>query len=139
MHEKSVAKSRWSLKPVAVYGRFYCFNFCCTQPIFPQRVLTGVLFPLCSSSQHALTTMKFTPEQQFEVFKLLASILHLGNVSFLHVGSAQINDKTVVDFVAQLLGVDGYQLADCLITRVITVRGEEMSSPLTVEQVSIGF
>lgn len=85
--------------------------------------------------QAALTTMKFMPEQQKDVFKLLAAILHLGNVTFLHVGSAQVNDKTIVDYAAQLLNVDSYQLGDCLITRVITVRGEEMSSPLTVEQV----
>ncbi|XP_065192993.1 unconventional myosin-X-like [Sycon ciliatum] len=96
--------------------------------------------PTINDAQHfkdielAFETMMFSPENIFDVYSLLATILHLGNVTFLTAGGATINEKSIVDFVASLLDVDMYAMGDVLTTRSITLRGEEINTPLTCDQ-----
>jgi len=42
----------------------------------------------------------------------------------------------VVECVANLLKLDTYQLADSLTQRFMVLRGEQITTPLTIEQVS---
>jgi len=42
---------------------------------------------------------------------------------------------TVVSVVSDLLGLDSFQLSEVLTQRSMILRGEEICSPLTVEQV----
>lgn len=43
----------------------------------------------------------------------------------------------VLNNVSELLGLDAFQLSEVLTQRSMFLRGEEISSPLTVEQVSM--
>ncbi|KAJ6665504.1 hypothetical protein lerEdw1_003345 [Lerista edwardsae] len=82
----------------------------------------------------ALEVMGFSSEEIRDIFKLLSSILQLGNVDFMTAGGAQITTKTVLNNVSELLGLDAFQLSEVLTQRSMFLRGEEISSPLTVEQ-----
>uniref|UniRef100_A0A8B9I0W4 Myosin X, like 3 n=1 Tax=Astyanax mexicanus TaxID=7994 RepID=A0A8B9I0W4_ASTMX len=82
----------------------------------------------------ALKVMEFTEEEVRDVFKLLSGVLHIGNIEFMTAGGAQITTKGVVSSVSDLLGLDGFQLSEVLTQRSIILRGEEICSPLTVEQ-----
>ncbi|XP_063789862.1 unconventional myosin-X-like [Pseudophryne corroboree] len=82
----------------------------------------------------ALQVMDFSDEDIREVWKLLSGTLQLGNLEFMTAGGAQITTKAVLSDVADLLGLDSFQLSEVLTQRSMILRGEEISSPLTVEQ-----
>lgn len=82
----------------------------------------------------AMQVMKFGVEERRAVLKLLAGILHLGNVEFVTAGGAQVSCKAALGSAAVLLGLDPGQLAEVLTHRSMILRGEEISTPLTVEQ-----
>ncbi|CAH2305349.1 unconventional myosin-X-like [Pelobates cultripes] len=82
----------------------------------------------------ALQVMDFGDEEIGEVWKLLSGILQLGNLEFMTAGGAQITTKAVLSDAADLLGLDSFQLSEVLTQRSMILRGEEISSPLTVEQ-----
>lgn len=46
------------------------------------------------SFQTAMEVMEFSKEEVREVLRLLAGILHLGNVEFITAGGAQVSFKT---------------------------------------------
>lgn len=98
------------------------------------------------------------------MFKLLSGVLQLGNTEFMTAGGAQITTKQgqfackvskeilnldkciavmysifvhllVVSNASELLGLDAFQLSEVLTQRSIILRGEEICSPLTIEQV----
>lgn len=99
------------------------------------------------------------------MFKLLSGVLQLGNIEFMTAGGAQITTKQgqgrahrylekvklnallvckpslfiipVVTNASELLGLDAFQLSEVLTQRSIILRGEEICSPLTIEQVII--
>ncbi|MCJ8732972.1 hypothetical protein PDJAM_G00217640 [Pangasius djambal] len=86
------------------------------------------------SVMEALKVMEFTEEEIRDVFKLLSGVLHIGNIEFMTAGGAQITSKGVISSVCELLGLDAFQLCEVLTQRSIFLRGEEICSPLTVEQ-----
>ncbi|KAM6986769.1 LOW QUALITY PROTEIN: unconventional myosin-X [Aplochiton taeniatus] len=89
---------------------------------------------LFDSVMEALKVMAFTEEEIRDVFKLLSAVLQMGNVEFMTAGGAQITSKGVVSNVSDLLGLDSFQLSEVLTQRSMILRGEEICSPLTVEQ-----
>ncbi|KAI1898304.1 hypothetical protein AGOR_G00070940 [Albula goreensis] len=89
---------------------------------------------LFDSVMQALKVMEFTDEEIRDVFKLLSGVLQMGNIEFMTAGGAQITTKAVVSNVSDLLGLDSFQLSEVLTQRSIILRGEEICSPLTVEQ-----
>uniref|UniRef100_A0A674GDM1 Myosin X n=1 Tax=Taeniopygia guttata TaxID=59729 RepID=A0A674GDM1_TAEGU len=78
----------------------------------------------------AMKVVDFSTEEIRDIFKLLSGTLHLGNVEFMTAGGAQVTTKAGND----LLGLDPFQLSEVLTQRSMILRGEEISSPLTVEQ-----
>uniref|UniRef100_A0A669QA66 Myosin X n=1 Tax=Phasianus colchicus TaxID=9054 RepID=A0A669QA66_PHACC len=78
----------------------------------------------------AMKVVDFSSEEIRDIFKLLSGTLHLGNVEFMTAGGAQVTTKAGND----LLGLDAFQLSEVLTQRSMILRGEEISSPLTVEQ-----
>uniref|UniRef100_H2ZS16 Myosin motor domain-containing protein n=2 Tax=Latimeria chalumnae TaxID=7897 RepID=H2ZS16_LATCH len=82
----------------------------------------------------AMKVMKFNDEDIREFFKLLAGILLLGNIEFITAGGAQISSKTALGRASELLGLDSAQLTEVLTHRSMILRGEEISTPLTIEQ-----
>lgn len=65
-------------------------------------------------------------QEQSEIFKLLAIILWLGNIQFseLDDGNAQIEDRSVTDFVGYLMEADGDLVMKVMTSKVVeTQRG----------------
>ncbi|XP_034429221.1 unconventional myosin-X [Hippoglossus hippoglossus] len=89
---------------------------------------------LFDSVMEALKVMEFSEEEIRDVFKLLSAVLQMGNIEFMTAGGAQITSKGVVSNVSELLGLDSFQLSEVLTQRSMILRGEEICSPLTVEQ-----
>ena len=76
-------------------------------------------------------------EQIQRVLGLLSSILHLGNISFVSAAGAQIADKSYLEAAARLLSLDPERLSDALTQKFMVLRGEEITTPLTKEQVCV--
>nr|XP_020469676.1 unconventional myosin-X-like [Monopterus albus] len=89
---------------------------------------------LFNSVMEALKVLQFTEEEIRDMFKLLSGVLQLGNIEFMLAGGAQITTKQVVSDASELLGLDAFQLSEVLTQRSIILRGEEICSPLTIEQ-----
>ncbi|XP_032355467.1 unconventional myosin-X isoform X2 [Etheostoma spectabile] len=89
---------------------------------------------LYNSVMEALKVLEFTEEEIRDMFKLLSGVLQLGNIEFMTAGGAQITTKQVVTDSSELLGLDAFQLSEVLTQRSIILRGEEICSPLTIEQ-----
>ncbi|KAF3701053.1 Unconventional myosin-X Unconventional myosin-10 [Channa argus] len=89
---------------------------------------------LFNSVMEALKVLEFTEEEIRDMFKLLSGVLQLGNIEFMLAGGAQITTKQVVSNASELLGLDAFQLSEVLTQRSIILRGEEICSPLTIEQ-----
>ncbi|CAJ1072946.1 unconventional myosin-X isoform X2 [Xyrichtys novacula] len=83
---------------------------------------------------NAMRTMQFTEENIGEILRLLAGILHTGNIEFMTAGGAQVSSKSALSRASDLLGLNSDQLAEVLTHRSMILRGEEISTPLTVEQ-----
>uniref|UniRef100_A0A8C0GB23 Myosin X n=1 Tax=Chelonoidis abingdonii TaxID=106734 RepID=A0A8C0GB23_CHEAB len=82
----------------------------------------------------AMEVMQFSKEEVREVLRLLAGILHLGNIEFITAGGAQVSFKTALGRSAELLGLDSTQLTEALTQRSMILRGEEILTPLSVQQ-----
>ncbi|XP_060899643.1 unconventional myosin-X [Labrus mixtus] len=84
---------------------------------------------------NAMRTMQFTEENIGEILRLLAGVLHTGNIEFMTAGGAQVSSKSAaLSRTSDLLGLNSDQLAEVLTHRSMILRGEEISTPLTVEQ-----
>ena len=79
--------------------------------------------------------MDMSPEQVQDVLTVLSGILHLGNISFVAHTGAQIADKAVLAMTAGLFSLDVDRLGDALTQKFMVLRGEEITTPLTKEQV----
>lgn len=78
----------------------------------------------------ALADVGVTSETRMKIYKILAAILHLGNVSFEEnslVEGCQIADSTANHFcyAAQLLEVEQIHLKTSLLTRKMAINGSE--------------
>ncbi|XP_059382292.1 unconventional myosin-VIIa-like isoform X1 [Carassius carassius] len=92
-----------------------------------------------SSILSAMKVLMFTDNENWEISKLLAAILHMGNLRF-EAQTLQNLDTCVVvrspDLAkaAMLLEADPQDVMTCLTTRTLITRGESVSTPLSVEQ-----
>ncbi|XP_065664985.1 unconventional myosin-X isoform X2 [Hydra vulgaris] len=73
-------------------------------------------------------------EQISNIHYVLSSILQLGNITFIPTGGAQISNKNELERLSTLLQIDIYLLNDALTQKSMNLRGEEIFSPLSVEQ-----
>ena len=87
--------------------------------------------------RQAFQTMDMLPEQVQDVLTVLSGILYLGNISFVAATGAQIADKTVLAATASLFSLDVDRLGDALTQKFMVLRGEEITTPLTKEQVHV--
>ncbi|XP_037643194.1 unconventional myosin-X isoform X1 [Sebastes umbrosus] len=84
---------------------------------------------------NAMRTMQFTEENIGEILRLLAGILQAGNIEFMTAGGAQVSSKSAaLSRTSDLLGLNPDQMAEVLTHRSMILRGEMISTPLTVEQ-----
>ncbi|XP_061923890.1 unconventional myosin-Ic-like isoform X1 [Entelurus aequoreus] len=86
----------------------------------------------------ALTVIGFNEDEVEELLNIIASVLHLGNVQYGggEEGIAFITSDTQIKYLARLLGVNGAVLTEALTHKKIIAKGEELLSPLNLEQAS---
>ncbi|KAI4217326.1 MAG: hypothetical protein LQ351_000635 [Letrouitia transgressa] len=80
---------------------------------------------------NAMKIIGLSQAEQDDIFRMLATILWLGNISFVEddSGNATIVDQSVVDFVAYLLEVDSAHVNKALTLRIVeTARGGRRGS-----------
>ncbi|XP_004694932.1 PREDICTED: unconventional myosin-VIIb [Condylura cristata] len=87
----------------------------------------------------ALKILTFSDSETWDISKLLAAILHLGNVEFMasvveNLDSSELKETPVFPIVLKLLEVKHQELKDCLIKHSIIVRGELVTTPLNITQ-----
>ena len=87
----------------------------------------------------AMHKLGFTDEDMKHCFRLVAAVLHLGNIEFTRGDAARTESSRVVDpevlkIAASMLEVDPALLTLAVTTRVMEIRGQEATSiPLSVE------
>uniref|UniRef100_UPI003AB09A97 unconventional myosin-Va n=1 Tax=Centroberyx gerrardi TaxID=166262 RepID=UPI003AB09A97 len=90
-------------------------------------------------TRNAFSILGVQPEQQMELFRILASVLHLGNVNIQ--ASGRGGDRSYIDaedrslaVFSKLLGVEGSQMAHWLCHRRLAVGGEMLVKPVSGQQ-----
>ncbi|XP_017349051.1 unconventional myosin-VIIa [Ictalurus punctatus] len=92
-----------------------------------------------SSIQSAMKVLMFTDTENWEISKLLAAILHMGNMRFearmiKNLDACVIVRSSDLAKAAALLEVDPQDVMTCLTTRTLITRGESVCTPLSVDQ-----
>ncbi|KAL2067859.1 hypothetical protein VTL71DRAFT_15957 [Oculimacula yallundae] len=84
----------------------------------------------------SLSTIGVTGSQQSEVFKLLAALLHLGNVNITASRTDSVLAPTEPSLIkaASILGVDAVEFAKWTVKKQLITRGEKITSNLTQQQ-----
>ncbi|XP_016057170.1 PREDICTED: unconventional myosin-VIIb [Miniopterus natalensis] len=87
----------------------------------------------------ALKILMFSDAENWDLSKLLAAILHLGNVEFMaavfeNLDSSDVVETSAFPTVVKLLEVTHQALRDCLIKHSIIIRGEFVTRPLNIAQ-----
>ncbi|KAF4026282.1 hypothetical protein G4228_018407 [Cervus hanglu yarkandensis] len=87
----------------------------------------------------AMKILMFSDSENWDLSKLLATILHLGNVEFMaaifeNLDSSDVMETPAFPTVMKLLEVKDQALRDCLIKHSITIRGEFVTRPLNITQ-----
>ncbi|XP_059484567.1 unconventional myosin IC isoform X2 [Neocloeon triangulifer] len=85
--------------------------------------------------KRAMDVIDLSKEEQENIFTLVASILHLGNVGFTETdkGTASVNSPETISTIAKLLGCDADALTHALQQKTIEAKGETVTTPLNRE------
>ncbi|MBZ3889845.1 Unconventional myosin-VIIb, partial [Sciurus carolinensis] len=87
----------------------------------------------------AMKILQFSDSENWDISKLLAAILHLGNVEFMaavfeNLDSSDVMETPAFPIMMNLLEVQYQELRDCLIKHTILIRGEYVTRPLNIAQ-----
>uniref|UniRef100_H0XC39 Unconventional myosin-VIIb n=1 Tax=Otolemur garnettii TaxID=30611 RepID=H0XC39_OTOGA len=87
----------------------------------------------------AMKILQFSNSETWDLSKLLAAILHLGNVEFVaavfeNLDSSDVGETPAFPTVMKLLEVQHQALRDCLIKHTILICGEYVTRPLNITQ-----
>uniref|UniRef100_A0A8C0J2G7 Myosin VIIB n=1 Tax=Chelonoidis abingdonii TaxID=106734 RepID=A0A8C0J2G7_CHEAB len=91
----------------------------------------------------AMKVLMFSDSEHWDISKLLAAILHLGNVEFEaavydNLDCSDVLDSSHFSVATKLLEVDSRELQNSLTNHLIIIRGESVSMPLSVAQAADG-
>ncbi|XP_042543504.1 unconventional myosin-VIIa [Dipodomys spectabilis] len=92
-----------------------------------------------ASIRSAMKVLMFTDTENWEISKLLAAILHMGNLqyearTFENLDACEVLFSPSLATAASLLEVNPPDLMSCLTSRTLITRGETVSTPLSREQ-----
>ncbi|XP_069891050.1 unconventional myosin-VIIa [Dipodomys merriami] len=92
-----------------------------------------------ASIRSAMKVLMFTDTENWEISKLLAAILHMGNLqyearTFENLDACEVLFSPSLATAASLLEVNPPDLMNCLTSRTLITRGETVSTPLSREQ-----
>ncbi|XP_058157161.1 LOW QUALITY PROTEIN: unconventional myosin-VIIb [Dasypus novemcinctus] len=87
----------------------------------------------------AMKILLFSDAENWDLSKLLAAILHLGNVEFMaavfeNLDSSDLRETPAFPVILELLEVQHQALRACLVKHSIVIRGELVTRPLTLAQ-----
>uniref|UniRef100_A0A8C3U5Y2 Myosin VIIA n=1 Tax=Catharus ustulatus TaxID=91951 RepID=A0A8C3U5Y2_CATUS len=87
----------------------------------------------------AMKVLMFTDTENWEISKLLAAILHMGNLQYEartydNLDACEVVQSASLITAATLLEVSDPDVMNCLTSRTIITRGETVSTPLSMEQ-----
>ncbi|KAM5280234.1 unconventional myosin-VIIb [Ctenodactylus gundi] len=87
----------------------------------------------------AMKILLFSDSENWDISKLLAAILHLGNVEFMaaifeNLDSSEVMETTAFPIIMKLLEVQHQALRNCLTKHTILIRGEYVTRPLNIAQ-----
>ncbi|EFA78349.1 myosin IC [Heterostelium album PN500] len=98
-----------------------------------------------AATRHAMNVIGITAQEQYNIFKLIAGILWLGNVDFIEQAGdkSSVADQSVLEFTAQLLNVPANFLKTTLEVRQLETkhgnqRGTQYNVPLNKTQAISG-
>lgn len=91
------------------------------------------------ATQEALSTVGITVERQWQIFKVLAALLHLGNMEIKATRTEALldDDDASLTFATQLLGIDKAQFKKWIIKKQIVTRTDKIVSSLSAPQANI--
>lgn len=85
--------------------------------------------------QNALKVFDFTEEEEESIYKIIASIIHLGQIGFLEEnGEALIAQYNPIRIIAKLIDCNEDDLKQAFTSKSFEVKGENVSTPLTRDQ-----
>lgn len=92
-----------------------------------------------SNIRSACKVLTFSDEEIWNIMKLLAAIIHIGNIKYKatainNLDATEITNKKVVDIVAQLLQFSPRDFVIALTTKTIFTSGETVTSTLAEHQ-----
>ncbi|XP_068084788.1 myosin-VIIa [Anabrus simplex] len=87
----------------------------------------------------AMKVLNFSEEEIWEIFKLLAAVLHLGNIKYKstvisNMDASEIADRSLLGKIAEILGASKESLASALTHKTIFAHGESVITPLSKQQ-----
>ncbi|KAH6658374.1 myosin-2 [Truncatella angustata] len=88
------------------------------------------------ATKKSLTTIGVTEEQQMGIFRLLAGLLHLGNVKITASRNDSVlpPDEPALVKACSILGIDNTNFAKWIVKKQLITRGEKITSNLTQQQ-----
>ena len=88
------------------------------------------------ATRHSLNTIGVSTKKQAEIFRVLAALLHLGNVKIAATrnDSALAPNEPSLVMACSMLGVDPVEFAKWTVKKQLTTRGEKIISNLTQQQ-----
>ncbi|XP_031569195.1 unconventional myosin-Ic-like isoform X2 [Actinia tenebrosa] len=89
--------------------------------------------------KNALSVIELTKEKQDALFSIVASVLHLGTLSFQEITEGNDHQITIenarpVNIISKLLGCPEDVLEAALTSRTVEAKGEKMNTRLTYDQ-----
>ena len=88
--------------------------------------------------REALSLFDITDDLEHQMFRILASVLHIGNITFKDEGEGSVLDsadsKKELEITAELLGLTPDDLLFCINKKEIKMRNEIINKPLTAGQ-----
>lgn len=124
------------INSLRLQGRPEAYKFCNTTDSHTQATKINDADQF-RTIRDAMKVIEIGEAEQAEIFQIVASVLHLGNVKFVQndKGNAEIltHDASSGN-VAELLKVDSTKLRSVLTSRTIDARGDVVNTPLDVEQ-----
>ncbi|KAF7717861.1 Myosin heavy chain-like protein [Penicillium ucsense] len=88
------------------------------------------------ATRKSLTTIGVTQAQQTEIFRILAALLHLGNVKITatRTDSTLSSSEPALVRACEMLGIDANEFAKWIVKKQLITRGEKITSNLTQQQ-----
>ncbi|OXV11732.1 hypothetical protein Egran_00505 [Elaphomyces granulatus] len=91
------------------------------------------------ATRRSLTTIGVSEETQASIFRILAALLHLGNVKITatRTDSSLSSTEPSVIRACEMLGIDVNEFAKWIVKKQLITRGEKITSNLTQQQATV--